>query len=332
MPKSFALGILVSASIALIVTNFAKSQPTTASPPNWTGTQGARPPWGAASSPTSPVFPPSNSLPRATSAKPVPESPGRSWQGQGQGQAQKPLTALLIDAWQPLFTAPDAPFRGTPAKVFTYVLTGNIGGAIYNSANFQISESRSVTEALLREVKLLPRSADLDTKILSRANVFYIPTRRGQFASATELEKFNFNLSDVYRHRIIGLLSDREDLAQALSGRGPYLVAFRKPVSEIDRSIEVQNNSVRLGNEVLLIDMSEATPESVTVYISSFKRAVRDESIANDTTLAPLRARFASALVRLNRAIPFMAEAYAGVASKLTSAQPSSEASPRPKE
>ena len=53
------------------------------------------------------------------------------------------------------------------------------------------------------------------------------------------------------------------------------------------------------------------------IQASSFKSAVRREGSSGDTALAPLRARFAAALVDLNQALPAIEEAYAGTVKPL---------------
>jgi len=65
-------------------------------------------------------------------------------------------------------------------------------------------------------------------------------------------------------------------------------------------------------NDVLLIDMSGVPAAAIPVYVSSFKSALRYEGVSADVALAPLRARFAAALVELNQALPAIEEAYAG--------------------
>jgi hypothetical protein len=61
-----------------------------------------------------------------------------------------------------------------------------------------------------------------------------------------------------------------------------------------------------------MIDMSGVPAAAIPVYVSSFRAAVRGEGSSGDTALAPLRARFAAALVELNQALPAIEEAYAG--------------------
>lgn len=54
---------------------------------------------------------------------------------------------------------------------------------------------------------------------------------------------------------------------------------------------------------VVLIDLSDAEPQSVVVFIRMSKDAIRDKDVLADEQLAPLRAALVSSLVRANAAI-----------------------------
>jgi hypothetical protein len=221
------------------------------------------------------------------------------------------------ELWREIVDAPDRAWQGPRPQVFTYVLAGDIGGAAYAGSNQQVIEARVALDALLREIKALPRATGLPPATIAHAHLFCIPTLRTKPGTKTDttthMASFNFALSDDYRRRVRLLLSDRPDLAAAFRRVGPFLVAFRLPVGEIAEP----SLATSRASPALLIDMTGAAPDSIAVFVNAFKESVREEDVITDQALAPLRARFVSALLRVNQAIPFIAEAQAGVSKML---------------
>jgi hypothetical protein len=221
------------------------------------------------------------------------------------------------ELWREIVDAPERAWQGPRPQVFTYVLAGDIGGAAYAGSNQQVIEARVALEALLREIKALPSATGLSPSTVAHAHLFCIPTLRTKPGTkpdtTTHTASFNFALSDDYRRQVRLLLSDRPDLAAAFRRVGPFLVAFRLPVGEVAEP----SLAAPRASPALLIDMTGAAPDSIAVFVNAFKESVREEDVIADQALAPLRARFVSALLRVNQAIPFIAEAQAGVSKML---------------
>ncbi len=110
--------------------------------------------------------------------------------------------------------------------------------------------------------------------------------------------------------------------AKQLEGLGPFFIATLEPLDELVRTLPDGSTHVNANVVALLVDISGSHPKSMPAYVNAFKDAVRGEVPTQFTTLSPLRARFASAVVDLGEAVPFVAEAYAGTLKTFSGARP----------
>ncbi|HEX7690640.1 MAG TPA: hypothetical protein VF453_23250, partial [Burkholderiaceae bacterium] len=187
-----------------------------------------------------------------------------------------------------------------------------------DGGNERVIVARAGLAALLHEVEAASAAADVDDASFALANLFCVPAPASVPVGAMgdPLVGYDFVLAANYRRAIAALLADDRPMARHLGQPGPFLVAFRLPVAEVRREPDAAPPPGS-PNDVLMIDMSDVPAAAIPVYVSSFKSAVRREGSSGDTALAPLRARFAAALVDLNQALPAIEEAYAGTVKPL---------------
>jgi hypothetical protein len=179
--------------------------------------------------------------------------------------------------------------------VITYVLVGDIGGDRYAGTNQQILTARANLRALLAEVQAVEESTSIPVPELKWANLFAIPAKLAP-------PVYDFSLANNYRHTFARLLKHRPDLMPRLYGHGPFLVAVRSPISELNEN-----------SHIVLVDLSSAMPPAVAVFVKEFKKAIRSDAVTSDRELRPLRAIIASALIKVDLAVPFIGGAYASV-------------------
>jgi hypothetical protein len=192
--------------------------------------------------------------------------------------------------------------------VYTYVLAGDVGRqAVFNGTDARVLHARENLEALVREVRSFdPASVSL----LNEANLFLIPALAAANAASGP---YDFQLSDAYRLAFVALVATRPELAGRLGGPGPFLIATRIPIDEVIRFSQQTDPPAGANTNIVLIDLTDAEPQSVVVFVSIFKDTIRRDDVVADARLAPLRALVVSELVRVNAAIPFIGAAYAGV-------------------
>ena len=171
--------------------------------------------------------------------------------------------------------------------------------------------ARRTLDGLLREVQTSQRAASIDeAALLRRANQFVLPARH--YESGTfDLVHYDFALGAGYLDRF-RLVLEGTDLAPRLGQLGPFLIATRKPLNELIVTGPFGVVVVDKESPVLLVDMSESQPQAATTYVNEFKEAVRVTLPAQTDTLEPLRASFASGLIKAGEALPFIAQALAG--------------------
>ncbi len=188
------------------------------------------------------------------------------------------------------------------------MLAGDVGRqAVFNGSDARVLHARQNLEALVREV----RSFDPSGKpLLNEANLFLIPASGAASAASAP---YDFQLSDAYRRAFAALVATRPELAGRLGRPGPFLIATRMPLNELIRFSHQSNPPAGVNTNIVLIDLVDAEPRSVVVFVSIFKDAIRRDDVVADKQLAPLRAIIVSGLVRVNEAIPFIGGAYAGV-------------------
>jgi hypothetical protein len=213
----------------------------------------------------------------------------------------EPLPGVTAELWRDIKGLPSDPWIGARPAVFTYVLSGDVGSDdTYKGTDQRILHARANLDALVAEARAFDKAKQGNS--LKAANLFCIPAKETGGANGAP---YDYRLARSYRQRIQELLADQSQLRDRLGGIGPFLVATRLPVNEI-----VREGSSR-DNNIVLIDLSGAEPQSVIVFLNEFKNAVRRDDVLADKQLVPLRPAIVSALLRINAAIPFVGDAYA---------------------
>ncbi|SEB25774.1 hypothetical protein [Variovorax sp. YR216] len=197
--------------------------------------------------------------------------------------------------------------------VYTYVLAGDVGRQDeYRGSDERVIKARANLKALVKEVRAMDQGGVFDPTVVN-ANLFLVPSKVGMAQDAS----YDFQLAGVYRTTFADLLQGRTELEGKLAGLGPFLVATRLPVNEIVE-ISASGNATPGNTHMVLIDLTDAEPQSVVVFISIFKDTIRKKNVLSDAKLEPLRATVVSLLVQANQAIPFIGSASAAVRASMS--------------
>jgi hypothetical protein len=221
---------------------------------------------------------------------------------------------VFSELWRNLSKQPSDAWSGARPAVYTYVLAGDVGHQDeYKGSDERITKARANLKALVREVRAMDAAGAKDPTLIN-ANLFLVPARGDERAQEAP---YDYQLSGVYRTTFAGLVEGRTELDGKLNGFGPFLVATRLPLNEII-GIAASKNTTPGNTHIVLIDLADAEPQSVVVFISIFKDTIRKKDVLADARLEPLRADLASSLARANEAIPFIGSAYAGVKASMS--------------
>ena len=118
--------------------------------------------------------------------------------------------------------APNFPWTGERAKVYTYALSGLSGGRNYDGSDQEILEARAALRVLVTEITRFPVLASLAPEYVRSANIFCLPFVDKNRTDTDVLPGFDFDLASNYRTYIARLLSDQPNLASRLAGPGPF--------------------------------------------------------------------------------------------------------------
>lgn len=223
---------------------------------------------------------------------------------------------VLIHTWTPTSAPPADAWAGPRTQLYTYVLCGDAGGNDGDGGSPMRAQAHAALAGLLREIQASQRAASVaDGALLAQANQFVLPAR-GYAHGAFELRHYDFALAADHLNRARLVLSAAE-YGRRLAGLGPFFVATRKPLGELVQPAPGGGWALDTASPVLLVDMTGAHPKAMAAYVNSYKTAVRETLPEQTASLQPLRARFASAVLRLAEAVPFVAEAYASTSRLL---------------
>ena len=179
-----------------------------------------------------------------------------------------------IEAWRNVIDPAGTALDRAAREVFENVVTGDIGGDRYDGQDQQVVRARENLIALLAEVRAQPPADDLTVLQMSQANLFCIPMRPGAALG------YDFRLATRYRLAVSAFLSDT--LAARLQGVGPFLVALKVPVDELAAA-----DPSHLY--VTLIDLGDAEPAAIAIFVRAFKSAIRSKGVAQEQELSSLR-------------------------------------------
>ena len=226
---------------------------------------------------------------------------------------------VLIHSWALTTQPASAPWIGQRTRLYTYVLSGDAARDLGGASPARLQARKSLG-GLLNEVQATQVAASIDEAALLRgANQFVLPARRGAAepgsvdrpgAQRFSIDQYDFELAAGYLNRF-RLVLDGPEFAPRLARLGPFLIATQKPVGEIVTQSADGSISIDRTAPVLLIDLTGSRPEAAPIYVEGFKQAVRFVLPQQSTSFQPLRAQFASVLIRFGEALPFVAEALA---------------------
>lgn len=205
---------------------------------------------------------------------------------------------ILVEMWREITVNPNAPWVGNRPAIFSYLLSGEIGGETYSGSDQRIVLARANMNALLTEIQILEKA--LPGRELHAANLFCIPSVR----HADKQMHFDPPLASEYRQALAQVLANETILYYKLAGPGPFIVATRRPVNELLEDSR--------GSDILLIDLSDVDTKSVVVFLNEYKSRIRRQDIVGSKEFAPLRPAMVSLLLKANAAVPFISSVYAG--------------------
>lgn len=259
------------------------------------------------------------------SPTPVPPKPGNSfWDGiraagsnPQSGSTDLSSTAVNNETWRNTSAQPSDKWTGRRPAVYTYVLVGEVGrGAEYTGSDARVAKARENLAALVREVRALEPSNSSAPDAAS-SNLFLVPSGKG--GKSPKVAPYDFQLAWAYRSAFTSLMASRTELTGKLGGMGPFLVATRMPVGEIPGAATAAGTSSNGANtHIVLIDLSDAEPQSIVAFVGIFKDEIRKDDVKSDRELDHFRASVASALLKMNAAVPFIGSAYADAKSTLS--------------
>ena len=230
---------------------------------------------------------------------------------------------VLIHSWATTTQPAAAPWAGQRTRLYTYVLTGDAASDLGGASPARLQARKSLA-GLLNEVQATQTAASIDEAVLLRgANQFVLPARRSAAGPESaqrpgvqrfSTDEYDFDLAAGYLNRF-RLVLDGPEFAPRLARLGPFLIATQKPVGEIVTQSADGSIAIDRAAPVLLIDLTGSRPEAAPIYVDGFKQAVRFALPQQTASFQPLRAQFASVLIRFGEALPFVAEAVASTRS-----------------
>lgn len=221
---------------------------------------------------------------------------------------------VTVHAWRAISMAPMESWSGPRTALYTYVLVGDVGPL---TQNIDAATQRAwlALEQLLKEVQAGEQIGPEDAarwprEVLMRANQFCIPAAS---AAPERVEPRTYDLARSHDYLNLFRLAvlPNDAMTRSLEGLGPFLVSTRKPIGEIISRNAQGALTIDTDSPVLVVDMTGANAAAMPAYVLAFRQVVRKE-VASSTSIKPLRALFASAVLDLNEAVPLVAEAYAG--------------------
>lgn len=214
--------------------------------------------------------------------------------------------------WMPVSTPPGRKWTGPRPTYVTYVLAGEIGGANYDGSNEKIAEARRNLAALVSEVKSLdPLTPEASRKQRTApghqgVNLYLIP-EASTGSGAERRSVYDYYLSRAYRNRMVRELPVRNDVRTAFRGYGPFLIALKNPINDLDNN--PAGSATDLSVELFMMDLSGAAEKSIPVYLSAFKDAIEKNGVKGVENYESWRADAVSFLLNLNQHVPLLATA-----------------------
>ena len=257
-------------------------------------------------------------------ALPAPSGVSSTPSAQPPAPAHTDRDGVTIHTWRAISAPPLQPWDGLRTALYTYVLVGDVGvrGQDINAAT---RGALLALDQLLKEVQagqgIGQDAARWPAEMLAQANQFCIPAvaaalDEGTTAKAGErkrvtLDSYDIDLSRDYLNLFRIALQTSDQVTRSLSGVGPFLVASRKPLGEIVMRNAAGALTIDTASPILLIDMTGKHKDSMPAYLGAFQETVRKDVVGR-TSPGLLLASIGSSLLKLNEALPFVAEAHAG--------------------
>jgi len=212
-----------------------------------------------------------------------------------------------IHTWSASTASLDAPWQGPRTLLYTYILSGDAaGGNPAIASSKERTDARDALAALLAESQANQEaSTGHEANLLQHANQFVVPAKNYTGQKLT-LDQYDFTQSVAILNRVRMALDP--EMQARFDRPGPFLLAMRKPINEYSVA---QTATAKPSVLVMLVDMSGKHPKAAPAYMRGFKAAVRKNLPDNFEQAPMLHAEFASVVLKLNEAIPFVATAYA---------------------
>ena len=236
----------------------------------------------------------------------------------GQSPSAGVRDDIVVHTWRTLTRPPQEAWSGQRTALYTYVLIGDVGGNEGGAGGSSAAQdARKALEELLKEIQS-GQTADsiTDRELLARVNQFCVPAH-GYSAGRLTLDQYDFELASSYLNRIRFVTLPR-DMADRFNDVGPFFIGTRKPLSEIVTRSADGTLTIDSQSPLLVMDLSGRHRGSMPEYVLAYKRAVRNIDPGRSALLQPLRPFIASEVLKLNAALPFVAEAYAGTQKRFT--------------
>ncbi|WP_130480367.1 hypothetical protein [Sphaerotilus mobilis] len=215
--------------------------------------------------------------------------------------------------WRALSTGPLETWTERRTPLYTYVLVGDIGSAAAGRG-----PRARAHQALVRLLSEVQAGDALDAE-LAAAHQFLVPawprTARqalplGDAAAApVALVPSDVDLIKSRAHldllRLV--LARQPQMAQRLSGLGPFLVTTRQPLGELVQRSASGKVVVVDRSPVLLIDLGQRNESSLTAAVKALKVVARDAG-GQTGAIGPMRARVLAKLRSAGVQPPHVAE------------------------
>lgn len=206
--------------------------------------------------------------------------------------------------WQALNQPPQSHWQGKEFGVYTYVLFNaglNTNTSSYDERQAQARLSRVLLQIAREEDHVIGLS-DIPN-IQQSTNLFLIPSQSSSTQSLA-LKDYSVNLSRAYLSYFTKFLQNNQNLRQRLENKGPFLIATRKPISEIVQVSPDGKQLIVQGEQpVLLVDMSKAHEKSVDEIVRTFRNHLQSAGLVEAEAFEPMRLKLVSLLLKLNDAI-----------------------------
>jgi hypothetical protein len=227
------------------------------------------------------------------------------------GCLTNPQRGVPINMWRPIDQPPLEAWTGPRTKLYTYVLVGEMGDGSADKSSANAKASLTALLAQLQQGIRLADDAPVARELLEAANQYCIPGTADAKDSEGRVSwsSYNRGLALQYLGVLRIAVSNSPALTQGIVGKGPFLVATRQPLASV---VKMRKGRLIPGFDepLLLMDMSGVDERVIGEHVRAYQSAIQRD-VAQTSVMKPLLPAMADFLTKVDRAIPFIAEAYA---------------------